>query len=218
MAFTGIQKTTGGAILKTTGGGIQESCCCNASSCIGNEPELLRTVTGASGTINWGSQTWVLPGESGVQKTACPTLYQKFRSQQTNVFPSTTFFPYTITTYKMGGREQWKNDKLGTGGVSNQSLLATYKYEWTKTILLGSPSHSYTKKQMIVDVLVTRDSYVWSWIDGVTSLSNSTCNINANCGATTLINKATPYLVPLQTNGTHTVGGITYAWQQGAGW
>jgi hypothetical protein len=38
----------------------------------------LLTVTGSSGTVNWGGQTWNLPGDSGVQKSVCPTFYQLY--------------------------------------------------------------------------------------------------------------------------------------------
>lgn len=39
------------------------------------DPEILCTVTGASGTINWCGETWNLPADSGVEKSVCPTTY-----------------------------------------------------------------------------------------------------------------------------------------------
>jgi hypothetical protein len=39
------------------------------------DPEVLLTVTGSSGTVSWCGETWNLPGDSGVQKSVCPTAY-----------------------------------------------------------------------------------------------------------------------------------------------
>lgn len=42
----------------------------------GTQPSMVLTVEGASGTISWCGETWNLPGDSGLQKEVCPSLYQ----------------------------------------------------------------------------------------------------------------------------------------------
>ena len=44
----------------------------------GFDPSMAGTVTGASGTITWMGETWVLPGESGVTKCVCPDMYSHY--------------------------------------------------------------------------------------------------------------------------------------------
>jgi hypothetical protein len=45
--------------------------------CPSGDPSVRLTVTGPSGTINWCGETWNLPGDSGVEKSVCPTKYTR---------------------------------------------------------------------------------------------------------------------------------------------
>jgi len=56
---------------------MDPACCCTTSNPCDPNPEMLLTVSGSSGTINWCGETWNLPGDSGVQKSVCPTDYTK---------------------------------------------------------------------------------------------------------------------------------------------
>jgi len=55
---------------------MDPACCCTTSNPCDPNPEMLLTVSGSSGTINWCGETWNLPGDSGVQKSVCPTDYK----------------------------------------------------------------------------------------------------------------------------------------------
>lgn len=78
-----------------TGIATDAACCCDANPCDPN-PEILLTVTGASGTVNWCGEQWTLPGDSGLQKSLCPTNYGK-------------------GTYAGGFRHYWKKAITYTG-------------------------------------------------------------------------------------------------------
>ena len=76
-----------------------------ASGC--DYPTMTLTVTGSSGTVNWCGETWVLPGDSGTQKSVCPSNY-------------------TLLTSGSDLRHTW-----GFGGPSTGSLNLERTYQTT---------------------------------------------------------------------------------------
>ena len=182
------------------------------------DPEMLLTVTGASGTINWCGQTWNLPADSGVEKSVCPTFYSLGRGTQ---------FQFTFTnTYKEYFAEhQWHHN-------NSLRLEQNYRiYAWSATWALwnrdgfGPGNKGYIRLQPPagnrLDLLgvqgntvpMPRPAYGYilplsatGQLDmGILSLGMPTWTYN-NYGLTN------------QWFGSHTIGGVTYAWAKGAGW
>jgi len=177
-------------------------------------PEILLTVTGSSGTVNWCGQTWTLPADSGVEKSACPTTYTTRQSTNTSIattlrawVASNTWAAgtsntvlnlgrqYRMLSYLTGGslkKRSSQNDlyiRVGTGAGFAFNLVSAYFY----------PAKSTARP------VVATGSYVWS---SAINLLNG------------ISDQATysDYIITDAWFGSHTTGGITYAWAKGAGW
>jgi len=90
-----------GQILSNGALEVAASCCCATTTVnpCAPDPSIVVSVTGGSGTINWCGETWNLPGDSGVEKTVCPTFYAQYTY-------STTIF------HTVNARHQWNNAGL----------------------------------------------------------------------------------------------------------
>lgn len=177
------------------------------SSCPNSDPEMVVTVTGAVGTINWCGETWVLPGDSGVQKTVCPTAYSKQKST-TNAVPG--------AKYAFIAEHYWRNlsDTVGLDLLRNYHVQYFY-YKWQ--------SVGINRNALIVGP--DRDSRTW----GV-KFSSRPATGGFYPTANTLysdINQILTVTPPYYAGnynltgaffGSHVIGGITYAWAKGNGW
>lgn len=192
-----VDPTTGKIIASPpgyTGIATDVACCCAAGNPCDPDPEILLTVTGASGTINWGGQVWNLPGDSGSQKSVCPKYYRKGAG--------TGHFPPTVSTYS----ESWQAYGNSLTGLS----IARFWKQQSASYLVYKRFH-----QRLFGATANQDgrSYV-NFGTGTTTLT--WCNLNVLCGpqGTSKSN----YRILNGQFGSATIGGITYAWARGQGW
>lgn len=197
----------------------KDGCCAaetNPCDVGGGEPEMLLTVTGASGTINWCGLSWVLPGESGVEKSACPGSYIKTRL---------TGYTTTLTSYiSWQAAHNWE-----IGGPTGLRLIREYH------VFFGAGFGNYYRQHLggpaygnldSIDLAVVGkvDNRVPVATPGVparpvppnTPVSTYLYQLNLMTGAPFAYYSG--YDLPNQFFGSHTDAGITYAWAKGAGW
>lgn len=108
------------------GGKIVNECCCGENPCEPDGPEIKVTITTSnSGTYNWCGNTWNMPGDSGVTKTACPTYYEAV-SPPAYVKPFRMWWSYKAgdTHMRIYAAENWMSVN-GYGGLGGTS---TYNY------------------------------------------------------------------------------------------
>ena len=206
-----LQKNGDGHLLKNGDGHLANEC---ASNPCDPNPEMLCTVTGASGTITWVGETWNLPGDSGVEKSVCPDHYRKERLSTRTTCPPPGGNAYhhwkkgTSFAYPTLGVSRTIYTKAIFGSLfdlrKNEAVHfedgAGHKYDtyyWTGNVSCGTanpytafPAGS-TLYYSSVGVLLTGVEPFWS---------------------------APGYLIRDAAFGSHVQGGITYTWARGAGW
>ncbi len=172
-----------------------------ANPCAEDEREMLVTVTGASGTINWCGQTWVLPGESGVEKSVCGSyVNNQYKEDKLGgeYYVGQEFWYFTglwierrygVTVFS----GSWQD------GGNNHVRLQVYYYQdlidfsgsgslSTRPSIAGFPSYSYLNSYW--GVMNTGDAPTYNDYK----------------------------LLPKQYQNTVINAGISYSWRKGAGW
>ena len=161
------------------------------------DPEILCTVTGASGTINWVGETWNLPADSGIEKSVCPTLYAR-----------------SISTYASGFSTKYFENYWYKAGLSLRREGAT------RTI--GSctlvSANSNVLKISPTPIGLKQDRRAWVFgqpCTGPTPITNfSTLNLILTVGNP----RSYDYLLTDAFFGSYVSSGITYTWAKGLGW
>ena len=175
-----------------------------ASTCVSEDPELLVTVSGASGTINWVGETWNLPADSGVQKTVCPTSYYLRQGLTT-----------TGSYQKAYGDHWWLNNGLalirGYAVIRNVTgpwypLFAGHV--WLNWITLQGVATDYVKPTFISGtsrplVPTAAPSVYPAELGLITTLANASYS---------------DYKITDDYFGSHVISGVTYTWAKGNGW
>lgn len=160
------------------------------------DPEVLATVTGTTGTINWCGETWVLPGDSGVEKIICPTSYAHY-TQYTSI-------------YSQQALHSWKY-------VQTLSLLdLTLRRDFN----VGSPLLLDKYNRISLDGSNWGIKRVTQFSPG-----SPTSYFNTTVVPTTFafpLGDAMPTLANYDITDnfffSHTIGGVTYSWARGLGW
>ena len=171
--------------------------------CVNNEPEMLLTVTGTSGTINWCGKQWILPADSGVQKIACPTNY--FKGQE-----------YTSLQGGYDGRHQWLADGLW--------LLRQYHVEydptnetWFRYSANQNQLQAGTSLNYGVDLrYFVGDSGATARPVPITSITTVASALNMILGVAAP--EYSSYTITDDFFGSYSSGGITFSWAKGEGW
>lgn len=190
------------------------------------DPEMLLTVTGASGTINWCGQTWNLPADSGVEKSVCPTSYSKGRFTvvyPTIPIPGYKFWDaYHFWEYGIGGNsELWL--RLSYGAVTGGSSFRLPQQGAYPFSYLGG---NYKNIRLKPAATLWQDMYRfynYAHTGGrpVTPVAFGTYpNHLFTIGALnqTMVDTYSSYSLRADFFGSYTNAGITYAWAKGAGW
>jgi hypothetical protein len=193
--------------------------CCNryvvySECCDIGDPEMLLTVTGTSGTINWCGQTWSLPDDSGEEKSACPTYYLKNQTTRTYASPP---------SQNLLANHIWRY------GIATLALTRTYAAD-------GAPAFNFYNiryEQAMVRVRNKTDNviptlgaspygssrpvppppgYAYKFSAGV--IASSANNYNGSAFPVSFSN----YTLTAPFFGSYTTGGVTYAWAKGEGW
>ena len=168
-----------------------------ASSCSGGDPEMLVTVTGAAGSINWLGETWNLPGDSGLEKTVCPTTYFLIKG---TAFTGTYYY----------ARHRWR---FGTG--NELDLYIRYQVG-----LFGSNWYRLTNFNWLT-VKNSKDVRSFSGVAPSRPVP-PTFTFTGYSNINNILGVGPPYYDTYTlTNeffGSHTISGITYSWAKGAGW
>lgn len=204
MAFT-HQMTTGGSILRTDAGDIQGECCCGGNPC-DPDPSMVITVTAidANLPVTWCGITWVKSTTSplgvndrysGQSAEVCPTFYNKSRSSYTT----------TMSRVRKFGAEGWE------WGTANQHSLNMQR-QFLEYLWAGSCTYAFNINQLFI-----AQSY-----DSITFAcgGNSPNTLKSDLQLITAVSAATysSYSLTAPYFSSHTVGGVTYAWEKGAGW
>jgi hypothetical protein len=195
---------------------------CDSNPCDPN-PEMLCTVTGAAGTIDWLGQQWVLPGDSGEEKSVCPTNYLKIKSTYTypGYPPPAVYGPIRYAIHN------WVHDVN-----SGNRLSLDREYNAGPFTYAGAPSNLNNRVNL--------------WAQGGNNFN--ALRVNGDADSKHFINffSPAPFPVPITYTyvyattinkilgetpgyyndynlkpawfGSHTIAGITYAWAKGAGW
>lgn len=204
MAHLKKSATNGHLLKNATGHLINE---CGGNPC-DPDPEMLCTVTGASGTINWCGETWNLPADSGVQKSVCPTGYTKGQNS--------TGFTSPPPANKLYATHRWRY----SGGISMTRL-----YQWRYWTFMAYLSQRNWVNNLKLFGTAT-DAIFFQGGGGSkarpptvasTNVAKSTIGLITTVGAP-FFTAYGGYALTSNFFGSYTTGGITYSWQQGAGW
>lgn len=169
-------------------------------SCPNNDPVMLITVTGATGTINWCGETWVLPADSGAEKSVCPTAYNIL-----DATPNNPSYPY----------------------AHSKDQVWVYRIGFVNSLKIA---HSYLNLYSTTAdgfLYVVGDSGTNRWYDYVGPPSpppfTPTGSFNNTGALSVILNAAGPLSQSaawFDNNlfGSYTKTGITYSWAKGADW
>lgn len=169
------------------------------STCANDYPEVVLTVTGTTGTITWCGETWVLPGDSGVQKTVCPTTFWKQQEYQIDK--------------DVRVQHIWK--KAGQLSMSRQyNLSYSSGSGWW-----ASKDTCFNKVKFKGSVT---DSVLWSWYSSNFPLVGGPLTEYQYIYLSLISNEATVtynnYLITNAFFGSYVDGTTTYTWERGNGW
>jgi len=169
------------------------------SSCPGSNPEMLITVTGASGSVTWCGETWNLPADSGDQRTVCPTSYSIFQG---------TGGSYTNGTRVARHRWTHNNDLRMQRLYSNQLPYGGFYLRQRHRLngLFGGAS------------LQADERYHYQTSGGFTSMSDSVGNLTNGLTIGSAMITYSDYQLGGNFFGSETVGGNTFSWVKGNGW
>ena len=175
---------------------------------------MLITVTGASGTINWCGETWVLPGDSGVEKSVCPTTYLKTKYY-------TTSGPTAIDGV-------WRGDHLWYHNATTGIDLRLHRRYQCFRMTYGSPTYykrTYGPEQIKLGALGSDylSHYFYPAAPGPRPIAaNGVYQFNSVLGLLKTTNAVEPtysgYDITNNYFGSYATGGITYSWSKGLGW
>jgi len=172
----------------------------------GPDPEMLLTVTGASGTVNWCGQTWNLPADSGVEKSACPGSH--------GIVQTSGLTPYSTFTYWLA-HETWKYTAATS---TNLVLINQYRVVGS----LGGTSYLLSGCTQSIGVQGTLSNQVFLGSGSARPVAPLFTSRTTGINPVLLSGQAAPtysnYKIPDGFFGSHTAGGITYTWAKGAGW
>lgn len=166
------------------------------------DPEMLVTVTGASGTINWCGQTWNLPADSGVTKTVCPTGYLQTKYYQ-GAPPAS--YPNWVAFHSWFYGTSLQLSRA----VKTSNRVGGYKRD------AGNNGNNLRFKS-------TRDLFVFGG-PYATARPAPITYTNTYYSSLSIISGVNPpqytdYLITDDFFGSHTIGGVTYTWAKGNGW
>jgi hypothetical protein len=164
--------------------------------CGGTATAMRVAVAGSTGTINWCGETWVLPGDSGVQKTVCSTNYTKQRSAWFNNRIATHSWKYA------GSLNLYRYYQLGEG------VHHDYFFNNKNTLSINPGS-------LLKDCIhFTAREYA----NPPTPINKSTSYSQLGM----IINEEMPefnnYDITDAFFGSHTISGVIYSWAKGPGW
>jgi hypothetical protein len=203
-----LQKNGDGHLLKNTGGHI-------ANECAGNpcdpKPEMLCTVTGATGTINWLGETWTLPGDSGTQKSVCPHTWYCAKSN-------------------WGDNEcVWKyRNPILTSPSGDLHLRHYYEEGACASCTTGGYVTYLDSMQQLIQIRTSGQAIAFDNASAygeptgggppVWSYNYNTSQMGILAADRWALTRNNYNLSNFSYFGSHTIGGITYAWAKGAGW
>lgn len=178
-----------------------------------DDPTMLLTVTGDSGTINWCGETWNLPADSGEQREVCPTSYNKGKGYtQTTTHPTL----YLVDRFQAGHWWSFNSDLnlyrnynivRPTTGTNWYQPLPTYNMNRLQVKTAG-----FTDYSAFVHLFAPTPSRPISF--SATSTNGSDLGfIGGVPGAL-----YSDYELTNEFFGSTVNGGITYEWEKGAGW
>lgn len=202
-----IQENNPGLIARTIGGELLlfPACCASTpENPCGDVPEMLVTVTGSSGTINWCGETWNLPDDSGVEKSVCPTDYYLDKITGTDNGYSA-----------IAAQERWTNTGLGMTREYNFVFVGSNWYR----VVFGAFGNN--KNQLTVkgygDTILFKNSFAGQPSVPVppTYTSTGTPQLNLIVGVSAA---SATYRLTDAYFGSYTTGGVTYSWAKGQGW
>lgn len=143
-----LKKLANGHLIKNAAGHLVKEC---PNPC-DPDREMLVTVTGGVGAINWCGEVWNLPGDSGVQKSVCPATDIKLQFY-------TTFFPnsanatdrWTITNLSLN--RNWFQTPLYYAGINRLTVQGEKDSRYYTIDLLLPTSKTATPFSTINKVL-----------------------------------------------------------------
>jgi len=206
--FIGVQDVSGDEVAIAL-------CAGSASNPCEPDAEMLLTVTGTTGTINWCGETWNLPADSGVEKSVCPTVYALYK--YTNTTTGTTFnsrviscmhvWEYNYNSLRLQ-REYARRDDL----LANKMFMAFGKPIKTWIALNKAPTAS------------SQDFISFTATGFGTPLPPP---MNLSGASSFPLGVLTTGASPPRSNdfeihdgmfGNTTIAGVNYAWAKGQGW
>lgn len=232
---TPVAKDEHGIIGRTMGGNLcfLPWCCASPSNPCGDLPEMLVTVTGTTGTINWCGETWNLPDDSGVEKSVCPDTYSIVNTigpQTGGGYDSLAHFGelweksnIELLLYRNGASVHWTITPMWGAGFFTPPAWARSGYFPS---VLGNKNKLSVKggkdvnwffggafgSQTVRPVNITYTAWTGAG-GGGWSTYQQIGNIMSVPAAET-----TDYRLTDAYFGSYTTGGVTYSWAKGQGW
>ena len=177
--------------------------------CPGNDPKMICSVSGSSGTVNWVGESWVLPEDSDQPKSVCPDKWFIGKS-------------YSVTYGHWVAENVWS---FGGVGFPNGELYLQRRYRasfyngyYYLVNIFGST---------VRNVLEAYAAYSEFQFYGKQPARPVTPTFtNTFQAGTPFLNKINGVAAPTYSNyaltdeffGTYTKAGITYKWEKGLDW
>jgi len=184
-----------------------------------DDPEMLLTVTGTTGTINWCGETWNLPGDSGVQKSVCPTVYALYKYTlnyagssygspwSSNLIDCKHIWSFNFDSLRLERQYGRRDDLL------NSKMYKTFGQQIASSVDLNkAPSGS---DQDFIAFTPTQFGTPFPPPMNLSGWSSFPLGVLTTGAAPPREND---YKIHNGMFGSTTISGITYTWEKGLGW
>jgi hypothetical protein len=165
--------------------------------------------TANTGTYTWAGETWNMPADSGISKNVCPTFYEQ---RVVSSYPKVFRLSWAGDGIDLYNQEVWATLYGSYGGISPAS---TYNYPdiaYSDISIYNAHIGAQASHQVVVG---NRDN--------PTPWTNTNWQSYGGAGGPFGIFPQPPpgkTITDRAKNlfGSYTTGGVTYAWDKGAGW
>jgi len=175
--------------------------CGESAACPNGWPEILATVTGASGTITWCGETWILPDDSGETRSICPSTYRRV------LYGGPTMYDALHTW-------EYRGLVLGRFAGLRKFSTFTYGYYWLRYFSknfnrLSVKWLAYSRRSF-----AARGTAIPLAPTATNTTGFGTLNLISGVAAPSYFD----YSMDANFFGSYVSGGVTYSWAKGSGW
>jgi len=189
------------------------------SSCSDEDPEMLITVTGGTGTITWCGESWT-EGQRGETRTICPTHYLKGKT--TDLTNTEYYWKQALHRwYHRPGAVLSLILRRSYNVYQERPPSTTFTGTFGHGAISGGSSHMFENAVTFEDLIRRRDRtrFYGSKPTLPAAFNTDTSYKDSQIGIMTV---GQPYYTDYDISddmfGSYLTGGVTYTWARGNGW